>query len=655
MKCLEKDRARRYETANGLASDLQRHLDQEPVNACPPSNFYRFQKLVWRNKLAFAAAGAVAASLLMGLGISTWMFFQERAAKQEQARLRLQAQANEQKAQTEAAKSDQVAGFLEEMLQGVGPSVALGRDTTILREIMEKAAARVGTELTNQPEVEIDLRALIGKVYGELGDTAKAEAMHRQAVAIARKVYGSSDPNLAWLFVMLADTLNHEHRPEEGERAVREAMAIFRQQPDGEDKEKGMAQALERLGTMLRSQRKLEESEQAYRESLERKRKIYGNDSLEFAAALNALANDVRETGKPAEAEAMLRESLEIRRRNRVSENDPSVAITLHNLAVTFQREGKLAEAEEACRGCLAIWKKLVGDRPDVHLDLNMGVLSHLGYLADILTKEGKLEEAAKLRSEGLAHLQNTAEVLARQIQPQNPDLLSARGQVFARLGRWKEAVADLTRVRELRPQDYFAWAELAAVLVQAGDVAAYREHCRKSVELFGNTTDPKVADGIAKACLTLPSSGTDPAAVGKMADTAVARGQTDYMTWFEFCKGLAEYRQGHFSAAAEWTQKVLSRSGDPHAPVPMFAGTADVPERDVEAYAVLAMARYQMKQTNQARVSLAKGLELADQKLPKLAIADLGSDWKDWIIGHALLREAKAPIEGSDASDDTK
>src|SRR5229473_1946702 len=126
MKCLEKDRARRYETANGLASDLQRHLDEEPVNACPPNQIYRFQKLVRRNKLAFAAAAAVAASLLIGLGISTWMFFQERAAKQEQARLRLQAQAKEQKAQTEAAKSEQVARFLEDMLQGVGPSVTLG-------------------------------------------------------------------------------------------------------------------------------------------------------------------------------------------------------------------------------------------------------------------------------------------------------------------------------------------------------------------------------------------------------------------------------------------------------------------------------------------------------------------------------------------------
>src|ERR1043166_41030 len=82
MKCLEKDRARRYETASGLATDPQHHLDNEPVVARPPSNRYRFQKLVRRNKLAFAAAGAVAAALMLGLGISTWLFVKEREARQ---------------------------------------------------------------------------------------------------------------------------------------------------------------------------------------------------------------------------------------------------------------------------------------------------------------------------------------------------------------------------------------------------------------------------------------------------------------------------------------------------------------------------------------------------------------------------------------------
>src|SRR5438876_3856213 len=100
MKTLEKDRTRRYETANALAMDIQRHLENEPVLASPPSSLYRFQKLVRRNKTVFAAVVAVAAALLLGLGLSLYLFIRERearqravAAEQEQARLRQQAEA----------------------------------------------------------------------------------------------------------------------------------------------------------------------------------------------------------------------------------------------------------------------------------------------------------------------------------------------------------------------------------------------------------------------------------------------------------------------------------------------------------------------------------------------------------------------------------
>jgi hypothetical protein len=71
MKTLEKDRTRRYETVNGLAMDIQRHLNHEPVVARPPSNFYRVEKWVRRNRLAFAASSAVAASLLLGVTLSS--------------------------------------------------------------------------------------------------------------------------------------------------------------------------------------------------------------------------------------------------------------------------------------------------------------------------------------------------------------------------------------------------------------------------------------------------------------------------------------------------------------------------------------------------------------------------------------------------------
>ncbi len=109
LKALEKDRTRRYATANGLAQDIRRYLENEPVLARSPSATYRFQKLVRRNKLSFAAAGAVAAALLLGSVFSTWQFIEKSAAyrravnaEQEQSRLRIEAEAARQSAEVQA-------------------------------------------------------------------------------------------------------------------------------------------------------------------------------------------------------------------------------------------------------------------------------------------------------------------------------------------------------------------------------------------------------------------------------------------------------------------------------------------------------------------------------------------------------------------------
>src|SRR5438034_306481 len=84
MKCLEKDRQRRYETANGLAADLKRHLNNEPVVARPPSAAYRFQKLVRRHRVAFMAVVLISIALLLGVTVATWALVRERAARQRE-------------------------------------------------------------------------------------------------------------------------------------------------------------------------------------------------------------------------------------------------------------------------------------------------------------------------------------------------------------------------------------------------------------------------------------------------------------------------------------------------------------------------------------------------------------------------------------------
>ncbi len=97
MKALEKDRARRYETANGLAMDVRRYLNNEPVSARPPSGFYRFQKMARRNRALVVSSTAVAVALIVGLGAATWMYLRERDARQQQVRLREQAEQAEKR------------------------------------------------------------------------------------------------------------------------------------------------------------------------------------------------------------------------------------------------------------------------------------------------------------------------------------------------------------------------------------------------------------------------------------------------------------------------------------------------------------------------------------------------------------------------------
>ena len=106
MKTLEKDRARRYETANGLVMDIQRYLNNEPIVARPPSQFYRLQKLVRRNKVVFVSGTIVVITLVIGLSVSTWLFFREREALRVQERLRQEAE--QSRLESEQARANEI-------------------------------------------------------------------------------------------------------------------------------------------------------------------------------------------------------------------------------------------------------------------------------------------------------------------------------------------------------------------------------------------------------------------------------------------------------------------------------------------------------------------------------------------------------------------
>jgi serine/threonine protein kinase/WD40 repeat protein len=124
MKCLEKDRTRRYETANGLAMDLKRHLSHEPVLARPPSLGYRLQKSFRRNKGVFTAAGIVGLALVMGMVVSSWQAVRATQARRGEEAARLRADESAQVAHSEKERAEQEAQRAENYLYDADMNLA---------------------------------------------------------------------------------------------------------------------------------------------------------------------------------------------------------------------------------------------------------------------------------------------------------------------------------------------------------------------------------------------------------------------------------------------------------------------------------------------------------------------------------------------------
>jgi serine/threonine protein kinase/Tfp pilus assembly protein PilF len=418
MKCLEKDRARRYATPNDLAADIQRHLQNEPVLARPPTWRYRSQKLVRRHKTVFASAAVIAAGLCIGLGLATWQYIEKSKAYRRAALAEAEQSRLRTKAQTEAATTRQVAQFLRDMLTGVGPSVAQGRDTKLLREILDRAAERIGNELKGQPVAEAELRSTLGLVYLELGEYGQAEAMHRQVLNLATTVYGQDDPELASALDNMGAAFYRQGKPVEAEAMERQVLAMRVKALGTNNPE--VAKSLVNLAVFLQGAGKLPEAETVSRQALTASQRLYGNENQLTFAALNSLACALWLEGKSTEAEGIAREVVAAVGKV-LGDSHPYFPASLNNLARVLADEGKIPEAETAFRQALALRRKLLGDQhPDVAQTIdNLGRL--LEKRGDLVEAETLLRQALAIRrrSLGNAHpavalsLDNLAEQLA--------------------------------------------------------------------------------------------------------------------------------------------------------------------------------------------------------------------------------------------------
>jgi serine/threonine protein kinase/tetratricopeptide (TPR) repeat protein len=244
MRALEKDRSRRYETANGLAMDIQRYLSDETVHACPPSTTYRVKKFVRRNKGPAVAAAIVLLTLLSGIiGTSFGLIRAQQARRAEAARAESERRAREEaEAQRQRAEDNffkarvAVRNLLTSPALGRGEWAQLPAST---RKKFEEEAARYYTSLLQgqspdpllRYETGVGLRSL-GFLYSRT-DPRRADELLRQSVEILEPLYRDAPhrteyrQQLGWSHLVWSSILAEAGRAAEAELARQRAMELY--------------------------------------------------------------------------------------------------------------------------------------------------------------------------------------------------------------------------------------------------------------------------------------------------------------------------------------------------------------------------------------------------------------------------------------------
>jgi non-specific serine/threonine protein kinase/serine/threonine-protein kinase len=241
MKALDKDRNRRYDTANGFALDVQRFLAEEPVLAAPPSVRYRLGKPARKYRAALATAAAIGLLLAAGSVVSTWQAVRATraegraranaddalAAAQAEAREREKASQAERAARIEAEKSKAINDFLlHDLLAEAAPeNNSVGSRITV-RELLDSAAEKVGPAFEKQPESEAAIRKTIGRTYNSLGLFSEAEVQLRKARALHQKTLGPGHPDSLNVMNALVYSLCSARKRDEAETLARECLSL---------------------------------------------------------------------------------------------------------------------------------------------------------------------------------------------------------------------------------------------------------------------------------------------------------------------------------------------------------------------------------------------------------------------------------------------
>jgi serine/threonine protein kinase/Tfp pilus assembly protein PilF len=339
MKCLEKDRNRRYETASALARDIERYLHDEPVLACPPSAGYRLRKLARKHKKALAVSVAFAVLLAAGAVFSTWQAIRATLAEKSARDAEAVALAAEKKALEEAAVAKAVNDFLNEDVLGqasavqilVGPNRDWYRDLKVT-EALDRAAVNIAGKFAQQPRAAVAVRLAIGSSYLNLGERAKAQEHLETALAQARQALGDSNP---------------------------ETFA-----------------ALFSVATLYWAYGQYTKAEALFLEALEGQRKVLGDNHLATLLTMKELAYVYGSQGKYAQAEALSNQALE--RYRTYFPDHPMTGSAMYIRASIYLYQRQYAKAEPLFKELLDGYRAVSESHPWHHAIVNR--LGHVYY-----------------------------------------------------------------------------------------------------------------------------------------------------------------------------------------------------------------------------------------------------------------------------------
>jgi len=422
MKCLEKDRARRYETASGLAADIQRHLHDEPVTASPPSATYQLRKFVKRHRGRVIATGIVAAVLVLGvIGTTAGMIHalaQRRRADEEASKARMaaaseaaatvRARENEQMAiaaarSAEAAQEEEararrraeaISDFVIAALRSGDARYAGGaQDTTILAAMGNAAAELDSGRFEHDPDTETALRNTIAVVLQNNGRPEEALALAERALETDRRIHPGDTMEVAFSLNHVARIHGDLGHAAEAERLTIESLEMYRRMIPGDHE--SVAALMNNLANLRAEQGRAAEAEPMMVEAVEMYRRLFPGDHADVAGALDNLAKIRDGLGRYSEADALYSEALEMRRRLYPGDH-PDLAIGLNNLATSRMNLGRVEDAEDLLVQALEMSRRLFeGDHPRV--------AQALANLASLRLTRGRAAEAEPLVAEALA------------------------------------------------------------------------------------------------------------------------------------------------------------------------------------------------------------------------------------------------------------